>query len=155
MDCGVLKSPNNGFVSFKSTRYDSTATYSCNKGFILVGVSTRKCLLSGRWSDAPPTCKMEEVSCPTLSEIQDGFVDISGNTVGSVAAYSCNQGFELIGKRKRTCQENGLWSSTEPSCRKSKPLLTITKVYTMSTLLLCYYKMPQCIILVSKNNTYL
>ena len=58
VDCGELMAPENGAVSTSSgTTFTSTATYSCNDGYTLVGVSTRTCLASGSWSDSAPTCE--------------------------------------------------------------------------------------------------
>ena len=57
IDCGYLLNPESGVVSLSGTVLGSTARYSCNKGFVLVGESSRKCLDSGRWSGQPPTCK--------------------------------------------------------------------------------------------------
>ena len=39
------------------TVYNSTATYSCDPGFQLVGVETRICLESAVWSGDPPACE--------------------------------------------------------------------------------------------------
>lgn len=37
---------------------------------------------------------------------------------GSVAKYSCDFGFALVGSKTRTCQLNGEWSEKEPFCRR-------------------------------------
>lgn len=37
-------------------------------------------------------------------------------TFGSIANYECNNGFVLVGDLRRTCQDNGLWSGSEPQC---------------------------------------
>ena len=40
------------------TSVGSTATYSCNPGFILLGkFNVRTCLNSGKWSGQAPTCR--------------------------------------------------------------------------------------------------
>ena len=57
VDCGELMAPENGTVSTSpDTTFTSTATYSCNDGYTLEGVTTRTCLASGSWSDCVPTC---------------------------------------------------------------------------------------------------
>ena len=35
----------------------SIATYTCNEGFGLTGVSSRVCQTNGVWSDSPPVCE--------------------------------------------------------------------------------------------------
>ena len=58
MDCGNLNDPANGSVSQNSgTTFGQTATYSCNTGYNLVGVSTRTCQAIGNWSGSVPTCQ--------------------------------------------------------------------------------------------------
>ena len=62
-DCGVLSQIMNGEdvpVSYNpedNTEYQSVAGYTCNKGYDLVGVTTRTCLADGTWSDEEPTCQ--------------------------------------------------------------------------------------------------
>ena len=36
---------------------------------------------------------------------------------GSVANYSCNNGYEIVGPSTRICQANGSWSDTDPLCK--------------------------------------
>ena len=43
--------------SSNSRSYNSTATYSCEDGYSLAGVSVRSCLSSGNWSGDPPHCQ--------------------------------------------------------------------------------------------------
>ena len=38
---------------------------------------------------------------------------------GTVATYTCNYGYQLIGLRNRTCEDSGsggVWSGSDPSC---------------------------------------
>lgn len=85
---------------------------------MLVGVSTRTCESNGKWSDQAPTC--EAIKCGALASITNGKVVVNGNGVGSVAVYTCDRGFQLVGKGRRICLSSGEWSSSEPSCSKSK-----------------------------------
>ena len=52
-----------------------------------------------------------------LPSIDSGAVVLSGQTVGSSATYTCDEGFVLDGNETRICQSNGMWSLTEPTCR--------------------------------------
>ena len=44
---------------------------------------------------------------------------VGGSGPGSVAQYSCNAGFELVGERRRVCSRNGLFSGSAPICRRT------------------------------------
>ena len=58
VDCGTLTNPANGQVNQTAgTTFGRTATYSCNTGYNLVGVSTRTCQATGSWSGSAPTCQ--------------------------------------------------------------------------------------------------
>lgn len=63
------------------------------------------------------------VRCGPLGDPQNGAVTVTSSTFGSVAIYSCDAGFQLVGATQRTCQADGFWSSSEPLCR-SKPCRT-------------------------------
>lgn len=54
--CSRLPPPQNGSVGWNSTDFNSIASYSCNVGFVLNGLSERVCQASGYWSDRPPLC---------------------------------------------------------------------------------------------------
>ena len=47
-------------VSYSSNTkpYNSTATYSCEDGYNLVGDAVRTCLSSGNWSGYSPYCQI-------------------------------------------------------------------------------------------------
>ena len=58
MDCGTLTDPTNGQVSHTAgTTFEQAATYSCDRGYNLVGGSTRTCQATGVWSGSAPTCQ--------------------------------------------------------------------------------------------------
>ncbi len=60
--CPTLTDPVDGSVSFSSVSVDSTATYSCNTGFELVGVAPRTCFAgTGEWSGMEPTCQSTRI----------------------------------------------------------------------------------------------
>ncbi len=124
--CGDLNPPTNGDVSLTGVFTGSVATYSCNRGLTLVGVSIRVCLFSGVWSATAPVC---EVSfCEDLRAPQNGGITFSNsNNIGSQASYTCISGFNLIGVETRRCQNNGVWSGFGPFCEQGKLVLCYIK----------------------------
>ena len=57
IDCGDLSDiPNGNVVIAPDTSLGSTATYSCDAGFNLVGEDTRTCQTNGEWSGEEPSC---------------------------------------------------------------------------------------------------
>ena len=63
-----------------------------------------------------PLFPAEDVTCEDLQDPSNGRVELSGNTPGSTAEYSCNSGYRLVGTQSRTCQDDGFWSDEEPIC---------------------------------------
>ena len=63
VDCGSLSNPRFGSVDLTGTDFGSTATYSCQKGYVLSGKSTRTCQANGQWSGVAPVCRSESVCC--------------------------------------------------------------------------------------------
>ena len=58
VDCGPLGNHVNGQVDMSSgTTFMSTATYTCNAGYELIGPVSRTCGSDGIWSPEAPTCK--------------------------------------------------------------------------------------------------
>ena len=65
-----------------------------------------------------------DVTCPILSVIANGNVFQNGVTVGSIATYSCDDGYDLINENERMCQPSGVWSGIEPFCKSKFILLS-------------------------------
>ncbi|CAI7994706.1 P-selectin [Geodia barretti] len=80
--CPDLSSPMSGSLLISGTGagvYQETATYACETGFNLVGMSERVCQSDGTWSGSDPTCQI--VQCPDLSSPMSGSLLISGTGV--------------------------------------------------------------------------
>ena len=57
------------------------------------------------------------VDCGSLDDPVNGQVEFTNTTVGSTANYTCNCGYFLSnGNSTRTCEANGEWSGSPPSC---------------------------------------
>ena len=62
-------------------------------------------------------------TCPSLSIPSDGSISYSqalhtNNEYlpGTVASFSCDPGFELVGDETRECQHDSTWGSSQPQC---------------------------------------
>lgn len=55
--CSLLEDPVNGHVSITGTDAGSTATYTCNDGYLLIGITTRVCQTDGTWTGQQPSCQ--------------------------------------------------------------------------------------------------
>ena len=135
--CSTLLSPSNGQVSLSG----STATYSCDSKYQLVGDVTRTCQFDGTWSGSEPSCVGKvlrvglqlhvviilllfylsatdnDVRCMLLAAPANGRVTQSGRGVGSSAIYTCVSGYQLVGASNRVCQPDGKWSGEKPVCQ--------------------------------------
>ncbi|XP_033114876.1 sushi, von Willebrand factor type A, EGF and pentraxin domain-containing protein 1-like [Anneissia japonica] len=101
--------------------FGASATYSCSTGYMLSdeGDPVRHCQGDRQWSGTAPTC-VDAVTCDELVDDNDLFVDVepSSRIIGAVAMYSCRDGYRLSNQTlaKRTCQPDGNWSGTVPTC---------------------------------------
>lgn len=60
--CPELFDVPNGEVELSGRTPGSTATYTCNFGFVLQGDSQRVCMENETWSGQPPTCFRKLIS---------------------------------------------------------------------------------------------
>jgi CUB/sushi domain-containing protein len=115
--CPRLLPPVNGDLTLSNRRcYRSEAVYSCRDGFELRGDMIRTCQNTSQWSGEEPSCVRVIVQCDPLPNITNGQVRVDSRDIGSVAVYSCNEGYGLDGDSLRTCTADGVWSGREPSC---------------------------------------
>ena len=57
------------------------------------------------------------LDCPSLLNPNQGSVSLSaGQSYASVATYSCDSGFKVVGDATRECQANGTWEGVDPTC---------------------------------------
>ena len=68
------------------------------------------------------SCSLRDLS-PSLVEenrvcgsVSGGGVCYSGDSVGSVAVYFCDDGYTLEGDTTRECLSSGLWNGSTPQC---------------------------------------
>ncbi|WAR04397.1 SVEP1-like protein, partial [Mya arenaria] len=74
---------------------------ACNEGFTFSSILSR--------------CQED---CPTLDDIANGSVTLSGYAFESTATYSCNPGFASSQTLTRTCRADSQWSGFAPKCTR-------------------------------------
>ena len=71
------------------------------------------------------------VSCSQLDNPSNGRVNTSaGISFGDVASFSCDGGYTRNGPAERTCQANGLWNGSMPTCESEYTLVMSTWMWT-------------------------
>ena len=94
---------------------------------LLIFILWTYCKLCSLSPASPPA-----ILCPMLPGIDNGFITYSPDTVadfdqGTVATYTCNQGFNLQGERERMCQIDGTFSGTAPICTTIREYTCVTE----------------------------
>ena len=114
--CDELPNPQMGQVTKTNNGYyPSSATYSCDVGYDLVGTATRTCDTEGAWDGSAPACA--PIVCDSLQAPDMGNVTLTnGGRYPSVANYSCDTGYALTGTETQSCATNGSWDGSAPAC---------------------------------------
>lgn len=115
VDCGAPPQPDNGQIEGQLYTFNAILTFTCLSGYRLVGSMRRRCNETGQWDGSESVCN--PVDCGDLTSPNNGFVNTSATTFRSQAVYGCHVGHTLQGDATRTCQEDGVWSGTEPQCQ--------------------------------------
>ena len=73
-------------------------------------------------------------SCDILYNPSNGMVRTNGTTSpGSIAQYTCNDGYVLVGNETRTCDSTWSWSGTEPVCNRKYNYSVTCSIHSSST----------------------
>ncbi|XP_066265898.1 P-selectin-like [Branchiostoma lanceolatum] len=131
VQCPPLRAPANGEKTGNNF-YRNAIEFTCDVGFDLVGASRAECQADGRWSDNVPICA--GTKCPMLKAPADGSMS-GGNAYGDTVQFTCNAGCRHVGATAVTCQADGRWSDSVPTCTGTNvpcPLLTAPVDGTMT-----------------------
>ncbi|XP_015174551.1 PREDICTED: uncharacterized protein LOC107065407 isoform X1 [Polistes dominula] len=123
--CGRPEQPPNSTMTVAAvvsrnaaTQYEVGASveYTCNSGSLLIGPSTRTCLDTGFYNEFPPVCK--NIECGYPANIKHGGYTLINNTVTylSQVLYSCDEGYEMTGRARLTCDIDERWNGPPPRC---------------------------------------
>lgn len=123
--CGRPEQPPNSTMTVTtasarnpSSMYEVGASveYSCNAGSLLIGPATRTCLDTGFYNEFPPVCK--SIECGYPASINHGEYTLINNTVSylSQVLYSCENGYEMTGRARLTCDIDERWNGPPPRC---------------------------------------
>ncbi|NXM26136.1 C4BPA protein, partial [Oxyruncus cristatus] len=121
-----------GFVDVTDLTFGSTATFSCQEGYRLLGRDQISCVIKNEgvdWDGQLPFC--EVIPCDPPPSIANGRHTEAANYVYQTAvSYSCDDvpagadPFSLIGSDTIFCMSdehsNGVWSGPPPQCRVVK-----------------------------------
>ena len=56
------------------------------------------------------------VDCSDLKDPEHGRVSVTETTYNSVATYTCNDSYTLVGDHERKCLSSGIWFGATPIC---------------------------------------
>lgn len=103
-------------MSGKDFTFLHNISYTCLRGYSLVGVSVLQCNANGQWSSPPPKCVPK--SCPSITAPphSSGLPIGSPLSFGSSVTFSCLLGYTLKGSANLVCQDDGQWSDDVPAC---------------------------------------
>lgn len=59
---------------------------------------------------------LAERSCGNPGVPENGNKNSSSYQYGNSIKFECNVGYTLQGSAVRTCEDNGLWTGTQPTC---------------------------------------
>ncbi|XP_010632290.1 P-selectin [Fukomys damarensis] len=121
--CPALTTPAQGTKFCKNHLgtfgWTTTCSFGCKAGFTLAGDDILRCKASGQWTAATPECRA--IKCSEL-RINNALVMNCSNpwgkfSFGSDCSFHCPEGQLLNGSTRATCQDNGHWSATVPTCQ--------------------------------------
>ncbi|KAG7203366.1 hypothetical protein KM043_013441 [Ampulex compressa] len=128
MTCPTLTVPEHGHIvsnnGVDSTDYlkdiNSTVSFKCRQGYILIGSKESKCLTNGTWTTIPLCKPVACVKPATLlnAALKSNNSGITDFTFGDVITYECMRGYQMFGQANARCLATGKWSRIYGKCSK-------------------------------------
>ncbi|KAK6627500.1 hypothetical protein RUM44_009978 [Polyplax serrata] len=121
--CGKPEQPPNSTMVAKNFNVGATVDYECDEGHLLVGPSSRLCLPTGFYNEFPPVCK--RITCGYPAGINHGDYKLINGSVTylSHVVYSCDDGYDMVGRARLVCDIDERWNGPPPRC---EPILCHT-----------------------------
>ncbi|XP_048039857.1 sushi, von Willebrand factor type A, EGF and pentraxin domain-containing protein 1 isoform X2 [Megalobrama amblycephala] len=94
--------------------HGSLVQYHCHAGYEIKGGVVLMCQEDGMWNGTAPVCS--PAKCETPPSPEYGSVMVTNSPLGSLAEYSCEEGYELSGQTIRQCISGQQWSDDAPRC---------------------------------------
>ncbi|XP_062523950.1 CUB and sushi domain-containing protein 3-like [Corticium candelabrum] len=117
--CGELEQPKHGEIIGNNFYFGESVTFSCNRGYMMIGKKTSTCEASGTWTNTPPRCI--ETRCFPIQRQKHGRVVGNGNKIGSVLVFKCTLGYALKGSSTLHCVQiknlPAKWNMPIPECQ--------------------------------------
>ncbi|XP_062989798.1 P-selectin isoform X2 [Elgaria multicarinata webbii] len=100
-------------------QYQSSCTFYCTEGFLLLGEEVTQCTASGEWTAPIPICQVTD--CPKLTAPENGELNClhphGDFAYSSSCVFSCNTGFVRVGTEQLQCTAQGRWTEEPPICK--------------------------------------
>ncbi|NXE92797.1 CR1L protein, partial [Menura novaehollandiae] len=100
--------------------FGMAASYSCNKGFSLIGEATIYCTMGrgnqGTWTGPAPECKVVRCENPEVKNGKKLSSFVTQYTYGDRVTFECSPGYSMKGSSVVTCEANSTWAPPLPTC---------------------------------------
>ncbi|XP_028924309.1 C4b-binding protein beta chain isoform X2 [Ornithorhynchus anatinus] len=96
---------------------ETWVTYSCTKGYHLVGKKTLFCNASHKWDRPAPSCLPGHCPNPLVANGQRSPPEQGPVAEQETVSFTCDDGYVLKGSGSSQCLENHTWSPPLPTCR--------------------------------------
>ena len=77
------------------------------------------CLPNGFWNGTVPECKA--IGCEHPGSFPNGAVENNGLLLGNTVRFYCHSGHVMVGPTDATCQADGSWTNSLPTCQGTLP----------------------------------
>ncbi|XP_034859738.1 CUB and sushi domain-containing protein 1 [Mirounga leonina] len=112
--CGQPPQVLHGKVEGADFHWGASISYSCVDGFQPSHSAILSCEGHGVWKGEVPQCL--PVFCGDPGTPAEGRLSGKSFTYKAEVFFQCKSPFLLVGSSRRTCQADGTWSGTQPTC---------------------------------------